>query len=74
MDSSVSGSGSTTLRILELLMKSKLEKFKSENLNDEFENMYTVYTGSCKDNRIVSEEMSSWTALTMHLGIKKFFF
>ena len=27
-------------------------------------------TGSCNHNRIVDEEMSSWTALTMNLVIK----
>ena len=27
----------------------------------------------CNHNRIVFEEMSSWTALTMHLGIKTTF-
>ena len=31
------------------------------------------YTGLCNHNRIVFKEMSSWTALLVHLGMKKTF-
>ena len=36
--------------------------------------LYTVHcTVYCIHNQIVFEEMSSWTALTMHLGMKTIF-
>ena len=35
--------------------------------------MFLFYTGLCNHNRIVFEEMSSWTALRMDLGMEPTF-
>ena len=52
-----------------------------ENINPSSETIWTdsakegiKYTALRNHNRIVFEEMSSWTALTMHLGMKTTFY